>query len=304
MKNFAFIPSAVQHIYQRSLDKGVIFYTLEDRLVYYTLAAVNAKRRGVTVCAASIMFTHIHQSLRSRTLYDLRMYLHDTNSSFSRLYNAHYSRKGPLFDKAPGRSQKKSSKEMRSNLVYVFNNHVEKRVCKSAVQERWSFVAYSLSDHPFSDKINPRKSSKPLKKALRLVDRRIRKMKGLEYSDLDRIFGSIEDKEREQFIDYVISHYAWIDFSEGISLFGSRESMILTLDSTVGGEYEINEYYTKHPDTPYIELIALAERNGFIDGVHSMPESEKADLIILASQATSASVHHLESFFHVKIKGF
>ena len=33
-----------QHIYIRSVNQFVIFYSMEDRLVYYTIFAVMAKR--------------------------------------------------------------------------------------------------------------------------------------------------------------------------------------------------------------------------------------------------------------------
>lgn len=301
MKTSKFSPGAIQHICQRAVDRGVIFYTTEDRLVYYTLAAVKSKRYRVTVSAASLMFTHTHQSVTAPSLEILRQYLHDTNTSFARLYNFRYSRTGCLFDKPPGRSQKTTPKEQRSNAVYVYNNHVEKKLCTRAIQERWSFVAYAASDHPFSDKLDIKKTSQALRKAIRLVNRRVKNLHGLEYQDLDKILPALDSYEREQFIDYVISRYAWIDFNKAISLFGNLNSLIVALDSTTGAEYEIKEEYTQLSDRPYFELINLTENRGNLQDIYSMSKEEKEDLIFWALRSTSASPYQLEKFFHTKI---
>ena len=60
-----------EHIYIRSINQFVIFFSMEDRLVYYTVFAVMAKRYGVTVLALALMFDHIHHLIKtiSRELY-------------------------------------------------------------------------------------------------------------------------------------------------------------------------------------------------------------------------------------------
>lgn len=290
---------ALQHIYQRAIDRGVIFYTDEDRIVYYSLAAVNSKRYRITITAASLMFTHTHQSIHAPSLESLRRYVHGINTSFSRLYNYRYSRKGRLFEKPFGCSRKVSIKEQKSCLIYVYNNHVEKNLCKKSIQERWSFLAYAVSNHPFSDELDFNKTSKTLQKAIRLVDRRIKRQKGIEYADLDRILPFLGEGEYEQFIDYIVSQYAWIDFKAAASLFGSIDSMILAIDSTTGGEYDIKEEYSSLADTPYLELAEFMEKEDCLKEVFSMPAGRKLDLIIKARMMTSAALYHLRKFFHL-----
>lgn len=295
----AFNSGAIQHIYQRAKDHGVIFYTIEDRLVYYTLAAANAKRHRLVVFSASIMYTHLHQGVSAPSLAALRQYLHDTNTAFVRLYNARHSRQGPLLDRKPGRSQKATSKEKRSNCIYIFNNHVEKKLCRTALKERWSFLAYAFSDHPFSVELKIKKASATLRKAVRLVNRRIRKGKGLEYCDLERILPNLDIIEREQFIDYTISSYAWIDFRAATSLFGSLEALVTSVNSTTGGEYAINEDYSPHSDTAYSELIELSETEGFLSYLFRLSPSEISEFANLALKRTSATFHHIAKFFHL-----
>lgn len=297
-----FIADATQHIYQRSIDHGIIFYTLEDRLVYYTLSAVNARRHKVVVTSAAIMFSHIHQGVRATSLKVIEDYLHDTNTSFARLYNYRYQRKGRLFQKPPGRAQKASDKSKRSVQLYIYNNHVEKKLCQRAVDERWSLLVYAGSDHPFSLPLDFKKASKPLQKALRLVDRRCRKMEGLEYADLDKIFPVLDNIEREQFVDYVISRYAWIDYKNSMALFGNYEQMVIAADSTTGSEYDINEDYNRESDRPYQELIAFSKAKGVLNRIYSLNADRKSELMFEAMRCTSASPHHLKSFFHADIK--
>lgn len=290
---------ATQHIYQRAKDQGIIFYSVEDRLVYYTIASVKAKRYNVVVSSAAIMFTHIHQGVQAGSIKVLRKYLHDTNTTFARLYNHHYAREGRLFERFPGHSQKNTSKDQRSNLIYVYNNHVEKKLCEKAAQERWSFLAYATSTHPFSTELNIKKASKELRKAVRLVDRRVLKRNGLEYKDLDKILPNLDSVEYEQFIDYTISCYAWIDFNAAISMFGSFEAMETAINSTTGGEYTIKEEYSPLSDKAYCELISLAEEHKCIDKIFKMTPSAKEQFARIAFRTTSTTMYHLRKFLHV-----
>jgi REP element-mobilizing transposase RayT len=63
--NRKFSTSGVLHIYQRARDRGIIFYTVIDRLVYLSILSVKSRQYEVKVLAVSIMFSHIHQSCRA-----------------------------------------------------------------------------------------------------------------------------------------------------------------------------------------------------------------------------------------------
>lgn len=292
-----FIPDAIQHIYQGAEDCGVIFYLDEDRLVYLTTAAVKKRKYGVKVCAAAIMFTHIHQSAIARSLKLLRKYLQDTNSTMSRAYNIRHSRIGRLFGKPPGIAQKRSWKEKKGNIIYVFNNHVEKKICTSAVSERWSLLAYAFSDHPFSEPIMS--PSRLLARALRLVDRRVKKGLPLKYSDLHNVLPKLDNVEREQYIDYVICHYRFLDYDVAVSYFKDYESMVLAVDSMEGGEFNIKEDYYNASDKPFKELVEWFRRNSEAVSPYALTDSEKLNLIVRAKMETSARDCHLRRFFHM-----
>lgn len=299
-----FNPDAIQHIYQRTVDCGVIFYSVEDRLVYLTTAAVNKRKYGIKIPAAALMFSHIHESLICPNKRLMQKYLQDTDSMYARAYNSEHSRSGRLFCKPPGESQKDSWKSKKNSIIYVFNNHVEKKLCKHAIDERWSLLAYAFSDHPFSEPIsNP---SKLLRKSLNLVDRRVEKGLPLKYKDLHKVLPYLDSIEKEQYIDYVISRYKLVDYDAAAGLFENLNSMLLAIDSTEGGEYNLKEDRYNAPDTPFVELIEWFHKNTKAKSPYSMSEGEKLELIIKAEYETSAWRCHLSRFFHseYKVKNF
>lgn len=298
-----YFADAVQHVYQRAKDHGVIFYSLEDRLVYYTLAAVKSKKFGVTVLAAAVMYTHLHQSLRACKLSRLRKYLNSLNSTYARLYNRHYHRENGFFDWNPGRAQKSSPKAKRSNIIYVFNNHEEKRLCDKALEERWSLLAYAKSDHPFSKAIDYKYASDQMMKAIRLVDKRLEEASYLSYKDLAKILPQLSETEIEQFADYVIDQYKLIDYEAAGELFGGIDNMIASIGNTTGSEFDLKEDYTSVTDEAYVELIEYADKEGFAYKVYRLELNEKLEWVNKAKILTTATLHHLCKFFHIQHLG-
>jgi len=300
-RKIKFNSADLQHIYQRAKDRGVIFYTIEDRLVYYTLAATKARKYNITVIAAALMYTHVHQAIYSRTLSDVQNYLKTLNSSFSRLYNSRYGRKGQLFDEDPGRAGKFSLKDKKSNIIYVYNNHVEKGLCEKAVQERWSFLAYSENTNPFSEEIMKNNISANLRKAKNLVNRRIRKLKALEYCDFDRILPGLTDSEQKNLFDYIIAKYSWIDFKEAARHFNGLDSMIIAIDSSTGSEYDLNEEYTRIKDDVYRRLISFCQKHIDIRDIYTMPSTQKIEFMKFASRNCCPIRNGLQKFFHYSV---
>lgn len=287
----------IYHVYIRVDDLGMLFYREEDRLVYYTICATIAKRYNVKVLAAALMFTHIHLTILVEERENLSDFLRDVGSIFVRTYNWRYSRKGKLLDENPGKAEKESLKKIRSNIIYVFNNHIEKGLCSKATKHRWSFLAYAEKKFPFSDSIG-KNASRKLLCAIRLVDRHVMKNKFLEYQRIDVLLKKLNTSEREQFFDYVIQAYSLIDFSMAASYFKDIPSMILATESTTGSEYDMKEEYIRLSDIPYTELLKFAEENGFLSRIYTMNSEERLYWIEQARHQTSAKLHHLKKFFH------
>jgi hypothetical protein len=258
-----FYSKGVQHIYQRAKDKGVIFYDDIDRIVFFSIDSVIAKRYEVIVLGISEMYTHLHKTTIVRNRKQMSKYIQDVSSIFARMYNYRHKRKGELFEERFGSSSKTESKKIRQIIEYQYNNHTEKELCKSPMEERWSFLPYAKSDHPFSQPIDFNCLSKSLKSALRLIDRRVEKGEYLKYSLLEKIIARLTKEETEQFIDYTISKYMHIDFAATASYFKSFEAMVAAFEVTTGAEYGIKEDYDSFPDTEYVAIEEIFRQQGW-----------------------------------------
>ena len=99
------------HICQISEDKGVIFYTVWDYIVFFCLLCTNVRKYKVTLVAATLMLNHIHVAF-SGNLSEITNCMRTTLSSFSLEYN---SRGGTCilhFKKGLNKSQKSSGKKI------------------------------------------------------------------------------------------------------------------------------------------------------------------------------------------------
>lgn len=258
-----FHPKGVQHIYQRAKDLGVIFYDDIDRIVYFSIDSVISKRYGVTVLGVSEMYTHLHKTAVVRTMRQMSKYTQDVTSIFARAYNYRHQRKGNLFEARYGSASKTELKKIRQIIEYQYNNHTEKGLCKSPMEQRWCFLPYAKSDHPFSKPIDPKSISKNLRSALRLIDRRVLKGEYLKYSLVDSILAKLTAEEKEQFIDYTISKYMHVDFGAAASYFKDFDSMVAAFDVTTGVDYAIKEDYDSFPDTEYVVIEKIFLKKGW-----------------------------------------
>lgn len=303
--NRKFRNDAVQHIYQISADEGVIFYDDIDRLAFFTISSVTARKYSVQVLAMDIMFTHFHESAKCCRKKQMVKYMQDSTSLFARLYNAAHGRKGALFRHSFGSTPKRSEKDIRTNLAYVDNNAVEKRLCARAEEDRWSFLAYCGNDHPFSEKIDRHRMSKHLRHALKTVDEKFENGRYLGFNLLRTLYKHLNTKEKEQLTDYIITKYMFIDFEEAISYFGSYEKMLTAFNSNTGSEHSLKERYEGKTDVPYRQMLQVCEENGFNSPgrtVFRYSEEQRLELMRLFLRKTDADRYKIGKFLHIQLE--
>lgn len=291
----------VVHIYLRARDKGVIFYDDVDRLVYFSVIASQAKKYGITVLAAAIMFTHVHISAMAASREQIDRFIQESSSEFARLYNIDKGRSGRFFAHHPGKALKKTSKLMRTNIIYVFNNHVEKRLCVHAIEERWSFLAYGRSKWPFSGQ--PEQHGAAMKKAMAMVRRRAIKRKPLKHSELRRMLSLLSEDERERLKDHIITSYALVDFDAASSFFNGFEAMVTAIDSSAGSEWDIKEEFCGEDDRAYLRLMEWAKKNKICDNngafnPYALDNATKAKLTNRLLRTTDISLFQIRKFLH------
>ena len=141
---------AVGHIYQRARSGFVVFYSVKDSLVFFTIFSLTATKYRIRVLGLCLMYNHIHVLIEAENHEIVARFVQEFSSKFSKAYNARHALKGRLFTTF-GLSNKRGDKQIRTSLAYLYNNPVEDRICKRAEDWNWNFLAYADSDHPYSE---------------------------------------------------------------------------------------------------------------------------------------------------------
>lgn len=281
----------LNHCYQNTVNGNLIFYSYSDYLVYFTLFCTIARKRKVKVLMLCLMPDHIHYSAVVKHGSILSDFNQDTASQFVLSQNRFSGCSGSLMNHPFGSAVKKGDKKARTNIIYVGNNPVERRLVQYAEQYRWNFLAYAKSDHPFSERIILSAASRALRRALKCVDEFHRLGHPLPYNPLSRMFASLSVKESLQLTDYIISKYNVIDYSETIRYFDSYEDMLRAMHSSTGSEYDINEVFVGKSDAYYTPMINILVKELKLKDIHeilSYSTDRKFELYQLLRSRTDA----------------
>ena len=305
MKRRDFYKGILNHCYQRTVDDGVLFYSYSDHLVYFTHYCILARKYGIRVLSLCQMPDHIHDSIIAKRKKDMSLFKRQVNTDFSRCRNNWCRTKGPVLRLRYGSKPKPGDKKGRTNLVYVGNNPVERRLVEKAEDYRWNFLAYASSDHPFSEKLVIRNARWPLQKAIKEVKAQFKAGKPLNYAQLKRLFNPLSREEGLQLTDFIIVTYNCIDYEAAIRFFDSYDDMLITLHATTGSEHDINEVFVGKSDAPYTLMTAFLLKNNLVKDIHdilSMTTDEKYDLFLQLKPHTDALDEHIAKFLHMPLK--
>jgi hypothetical protein len=248
---------------------------------------------------------HTHHSTFAKSLEQLRAFQRDYTSAFAKEYNRTYGLSGSVFETPFSYAPKYGDKEIRSNLIYLDNNPVERKLVKQAEEYRWNYLAYSKSKHPFSEKIRLRFASMPLRRAVKRIALLRSKGRYLTYPLLKRLFDSLPtDREKEQLTDYIICTYWVLDHVAVSRYFGSYEQELIAAHSTTGSEYDITEGFIGKSDGHYGKLRALVLKKGQFRDIHEilcLSDDEKYRLFETLRQESSVPVKQIRAFLHLPV---
>ena len=290
-KRRRFYDGKMNHVYQRTEGWVNIFYCNADYLVYYTIFAVCAKAAKIQVLMLCLMYDHTHSLARAENIRELSAFIDRSASWFVKEYNHQVGRKGKLLHKNFGSAPKWSDKDVRSAINYVGNNPVEKGLCSKAEEYRWNFLAYAVSDHPFSDKYVPREASKHLRSAIKEAKEMADQNLPLKYVHLKRMMKKLSCKELEQFIDQVIIMYLPFDFNKAISYFGSYEAMIDAMHHNTGSEHDIKEHNDRASHIVFKDVLAYLG--------DTMPSNEIRKITVLSESDKCQLARKIRSLFPI-----
>ena len=260
----------LNHCYQNTVNGNLIFYSVSDYLVYFTLFCTIARKLKVKVLMLCLMPDHIHYSAVVKHGPVLSAFNQETASKFVLSQNRFSACSGALMNHPFGSAAKKGDKIARTNIIYVGNNPVERRLVTKAEDYRWNFLAYALSDHPFSEKIVMSEASRPLRRGLKTVDLIYSRGNPLTYPVLKGLFSKLTKGESQQLTDYIVSKYLVIDFNETARFFDNFGNMIEAMHSSTGSEYDINEVFVGTSDAYYSRMIQILIRELKLKDIHEI----------------------------------
>ena len=306
MRSRRFIPNVPNHVCRRPKNRSAIFYCMEDCLVFFTVFCVNVRRYGVKALGLVLMYDHVHDTVQTSTKAQLSSFQRRMSTDFSyEYYQDLYSGSGKepprsgLFEIPFKSAPKVGTKNIRSNLAYLYNNPVERHIKSRAIEWRWNFLAYGLSDHPFSEKLVLKNASRKMRYAVGEVRGSLSRNEPLRYAQLRRLFDGLNNKERLQLIDFIISRYNVIDYSSLVKYYGSISNAIIAIDSNTGSEYDIEEERYNNPDLAYPEMIRFVEEKGIVrraKDVILLPLNRRKELKSLLMRETSADEWQASKF--------
>lgn len=291
--------NAFQHIYQNTMGGVLLFYDDYDRLVYYTAFAVTARKYQAQVLAISLMYDHTHSSVRLKDPARLGDFVRDYTSLYAIEFNRDINRHGPLFQCAYGNAPKAGAKAIRTNIAYVDNNSVEKRLYEKAEEDRWNCLAYLDTSNPFSPKIDRSHVSKRLLRSLKRVAAFSNSNAYLSYRILRSLFDGLTGEEKEQLTDHIVFTYLPLDKEELFLLYGDYKNMLTAINSNTGSEYDIKEDFDNSPHTIYRDLLKVCLHSSFADNPKAMlvlRQSEKRRIADILQNRTGATFWQLKKF--------
>lgn len=296
------LENTVAHVFQRARSGFVVFYNVKDSLFFITLLSVTAKRHGIKVLGLCLMHNHIHMLLETDDAEVVRKFVRDLMSVFSRHYNLRHGIPGKLFDRY-GVSFKRGDKAIRTSLAYVNNNPVEDHICQKAEDWRWNLLTYSVSQHPYSEKIALAAASRRLRKAVAEVKYFKKTGSPLTYTILDSIFEGATVDEAKQLVDHIVSEYSVIDYERAIGYYGSYEKMLSAFANNTGSEYDITEPFDPHSGQAYRKMAALMandRRFKDIGDVLRLPLPKLTEYLAEIIQRCDVRQSHAMKFLHIE----
>ena len=294
------------HIYQRSVEGFVVFYTLHDYLALYTLVSVTARKYRVRVLGLAIMYNHIHLLVVANSRDQIQPFVSEYTKRFARIYNAEAGIEGHLFHNPFGSAVKYGDKNIRTAAGYLYNNHTNKKLCNRAEDIRWNFLAYAHDTHPFSNLLKRKEASAALRRALKIVDIDRSADNSLGYATLKRIYKGLNATEKNQVTDYIVNEYRFVDYEALEGLYRSYDDMILSFNANTFNEYDIDEEAEERngDDRVYNLLSRHIISSGKFDNLKSLlflPSDDRLRLAVELRAATGISYKQIGDFLHMRI---
>ena len=290
-----FSADAWMHIYKRRHDGFLIFYSIKDYLVYFTLHSVLSVKYGIKVYGLCFMLDHIHSIVQANNLKQLSLFEHEVSRLFSLAWNEEYGKSGQMFGPF-GSAPKYGNKEKRSVFAYVVNNPVERHLCNKPEQFKWNFLHPPLP----SDRGNSGEFlyAKDRVNALR------HRLRPLTYAVLNNLVKDLDEKETGALVNHIINTYNVIDYDAVVSLYGDYNQLLGAVNSNVGGEYEIRAHFIGFSDKTYASFSASLQRRyprASVKEILNWGTDKKLEALFYLEKTTYALDRQIAKYLHLRV---
>ena len=247
------------------------------------------------------MYDHLHVLVEADSSKQLSRFMQAVLHKYAEEFNQSVGSYGSLFVPRFGRAERTGLKEVRSACSYLYNNPGEKELCKRAEEYRWTFLAYAISKHPFSEPLLLSAASAKMRRAVKIVDYYREHDKPLRYAWLRKMFHGLPASEKQQLTDYIITSYNCIDYRRLLSFYdGSYENACLAFASNQGKEFGIHEEFVPGSHKAYIQISSVLRRYFGIENVKdffAMPQKERNKMAAFCLKMTTASKRQVVKYF-------
>jgi len=246
------------------------------------------------------MLNHYHIQLQAPSAVALSSFMRDLNASFTRLYNQHYRRRGPLFCARFKNAGKHKEQKIRENYIYICNNPVLKRAVPAAWLYRWNFLAYMQSEHPFS-RAGRTGGDENLEQVEAIIRTRRAAGHPLDYNFFDGLYSRLDETQRKHILDYAIVNYNVIDYKEVGRMWLSYGQLCETLQTVRGTEYDLDDDDMQEDYQHYYKMIRIVQDQGYDlmrCRLDHLPYTELMRLSGSCVEKAGASRVEIAKFFH------
>ena len=280
----------------------MLFYTIKDYLVFYTILSVIARKYGVQILGVCLMVDHFHILCICPTKKQFSSFMRDATRWYALLFNKYYERKGSIFTPRFGSASKVGDKKVRTAISYLYNNPVERKICGKAEAYRWNFLAYARKKNPFSEAGNENRLGSAYRRAVEGVKAYRRTNEPLPFQVMDRLMEPLSLFEKQRLTDYIIKEYEFIDFGKTISYYKNYRKMVSAINDNTGAEYDVQEVFEPGTDKIYYRLMRAVDTLDHYRDIRQLLAASEAERRAVGQQlqiVTRCSRREIEKFLRL-----
>ena len=124
----------------------------------------------------------------------------------------------------------------------------------------------------------------------------------LDYPVVRKLFDGLDDTEREQLLDFIITLYLPIDKEKLLSYYKSYDDMVLAINSNTGSEYDLDEVYDPESHQCFERMLNVVHHSSFSDNPRSIllaPAAKRWQIAEALMSRTGATLNQVKRFLHL-----